>query len=250
MERVVGIDTEISKTSSVASHQHPLLHWKIKQRTLWSLVAAWESWHCLQKMVFSEMDNVFAIANNDLTQNVVSLIFWCCKCQRYQHSCCSQEQYKSSCWIPLWSWVCCYHEQCHTNGTAHHDCFHIILVHNCTTPHVGFCFDHGSAATMNNVTASDVLFHNCTTHHDCFRVDFDFAANNCNVNWNANGEERNPEAHIWWCTAETCTAFGREIDDSSGSYRTKNGAECISITDWSKAIGTEGTKTNKPWWWP
>ncbi len=48
----------------------------------------------------------------------------------------------------------------------------IVLFHNCTMPHVGFCIDLGSVAYMNTVTASGVLFHNRTIHHAWFRVNF------------------------------------------------------------------------------
>ena len=49
----------------------------------------------------------------------------------------------------------------------------------CLGTHVGFHIDLGSAATMDNVTASRcVLFHSCATNHDRARADFDFAAIN------------------------------------------------------------------------
>jgi hypothetical protein len=54
----------------------------------------------------------------------------------------------------------------------------IVGLPNGTTPHDRFPVDLGSAATMNNVTASGVLFHNCTTPHKGFRVDPSTSANN------------------------------------------------------------------------
>ncbi len=46
----------------------------------------------------------------------------------------------------------------------------LVLLNNCNTPHDGFPVDPGSAATMNNVTASGVFFHTCTMPHDRFHV--------------------------------------------------------------------------------
>jgi hypothetical protein len=45
-----------------------------------------------------------------------------------------------------------------------------IFLNSCTMPHVHFCVDLGSAATVNKVTTSGVLFHNCTMTHDQFPV--------------------------------------------------------------------------------
>jgi hypothetical protein len=44
----------------------------------------------------------------------------------------------------------------------------VVGLHNGTTPRDRFPIDLGSAATMNDVTASGVLFHNCTTPHKGF----------------------------------------------------------------------------------
>jgi hypothetical protein len=54
----------------------------------------------------------------------------------------------------------------------------VVGLHKGTTPHDCFPVDLGSAATMNNVTASGALFHNCTTTHKGFRVDPSTSANN------------------------------------------------------------------------
>jgi len=54
----------------------------------------------------------------------------------------------------------------------------LVVLHNCTImPHNGFAVDLGSATTMKNITASDVLFHHCTTSHDRFRIDPNMCAN-------------------------------------------------------------------------
>jgi UDP-N-acetylglucosamine enolpyruvyl transferase len=63
------------------------------------------------------------------------------------------------------------------NCTTPHDCFRVVVLHNCPTPHDGFPVDLGSAATMINVIAGGVLFHNGTTPHDCFCVDPNMSAN-------------------------------------------------------------------------
>ena len=44
-----------------------------------------------------------------------------------------------------------------------------IVLNKCTTPHVHFHVDLGSAATVS-FTTSGVLFHNCTMTHDRFHL--------------------------------------------------------------------------------
>ena len=45
-----------------------------------------------------------------------------------------------------------------------------IVLNKCTTPHVHFHVDLGSAATTISFTTSGVLFHNCTMTHDRFHL--------------------------------------------------------------------------------
>jgi hypothetical protein len=72
----------------------------------------------------------------------------------------------------------------------------IVGLPNGTTPHDRFPVDLGSAATMNNVTASGVLFHNCTTPHKGFRVDRSTSANNEMANYSHKLLECSSEQHV------------------------------------------------------